>query len=60
MQVRPVDADTYDLEVVLTGTDDLALSLPEVEIESGTAVSAIAIGQVEDDSLDAVLTNDSQ
>lgn len=56
----PVDADTYDLEVVLTGTDDVALSLSEVELESGTAVSAIAIGQIEDDSLDAVLTNDSQ
>lgn len=56
----PVDAGSYDLEVVVAGEDDVALSLPDVEVEGGTAVSAIAVGEVEDDSLDAVLADDTQ
>lgn len=56
----PVDAGNYDLEVVVSESDDVALSLPDIELEGGAAVSAIAVGNVEDGSLDAVLTNDTQ
>lgn len=55
-----VDAGTYDLEVVVADSGDVALSLPEVEVTGGTAVSAIAVGQVDDGSLDAVLADDTQ
>lgn len=56
----PVDAGTYDIEVVPTGTDDVALSLPDTELTGGTAVSAVAIGLVDDGSLDAAFAVDAQ
>ncbi|QAU11364.1 DUF4397 domain-containing protein (plasmid) [Halorubrum sp. BOL3-1] len=59
-EYAPVDAGSYDLEVVVAESDDVALSLPDIELEGGTAVSAIAVGEVEDDSLGAVLANDIQ
>ncbi|ELZ43387.1 cell wall anchor domain-containing protein [Halorubrum coriense DSM 10284] len=55
----PVDAGTYDLEVVVAGTDDVALALSSVEIEGGTAVSVLAVGEFDDDSLDAVFAEDA-
>jgi hypothetical protein len=56
----PVDAGTYDVEAVPTGTDDVALSLPGIEFEGGTAVTAVAVGRVADDSLTAILTEDAR
>ena len=56
----PVDAGSYDLEVVVAGSDDVALSLPDIELEGGTAVSAIAVGEAGDDTLGAVLANDTR
>ena len=55
----PVDAGTYDLEVRPTGSDDVVLALDGLSFEGGSAYSAVAIGQVSDDSLDAVLTQDA-
>jgi hypothetical protein len=55
----PVDADRYDIEVCLAGSDDVALSLPNTTLEGGSAITAIAVGQVGDDSLSAVLTEDA-
>lgn len=55
-----VDAGSYDLEVVPSGSDDVALSLPGVEFEGGTASTAIAVGRVDDGSLTAVVTRDGQ
>lgn len=55
----PVDAGTYDLEVVLAETDDVALSLSDVEVDGGEAVSAVAVGQASDGSLDAVFVSDA-
>jgi hypothetical protein len=57
---QEVDAGSYDLEVVPSGSDDVALSLPGVELEGGTALTAIAIGRVDDGSLTAVVTRDGQ
>lgn len=54
-----VDDGTYDLEVRPTGADDVALALDGVSFDGGTAYSAIAIGRVSDDSLDAVLAEDA-
>ena len=56
----PVDEGTYDIEVVPTGTDDVTLSLPNTPFEGGTAVSAIAIGRIADDSLTAILAEDAR
>lgn len=56
----PVDAGSYDLEVVPTGTDEVALSLPDTGLAGGAAVSAIAIGRVADASLGAVIAEDAQ
>lgn len=58
-EYTPVDAGTYDLEVVPTGSDDVALSLPNNTLEGGSAITAIAIGQVSDGSLSAVLVEDA-
>ncbi|OYR41268.1 hypothetical protein DJ82_05700 [Halorubrum sp. Ib24] len=56
----PVDAGSYDLEVLPHGSDDIALSLPDTELDGGAAVSAIAVGQAGDDSLGAVFADDTQ
>lgn len=50
-----VPADTYDLEVRPTGTTDVALELPGVELEAGMAYDVFAIGQLEDDSLSVLV-----
>ena len=55
----PVDAGTYDLEVVPTGTSEPALSLPGTELTAGTAISAIAVGKLDDESLGALLVEDT-
>jgi hypothetical protein len=55
----PVDAGTYDLEVVPTGTSEPALSLPGTELTAGTAISAIAVGKLDDGSLGALLVEDT-
>jgi hypothetical protein len=46
-----VPAGTYDLEVRVAGTTDVALDLPGVALEGGMVYSVYAIGLVEDDSL---------
>jgi hypothetical protein len=46
-----VPAGTYDLEVRLAGTTDVALELPGVELEGGTVYSVYAIGLAGDGSL---------
>ena len=56
---KPVDAGTYDIDVMPRGSDEPALSLPGLRFDGGTAYSAIAIGQVADGSLDALLVEDA-
>jgi len=46
-----VPAGSYDLEVRPTGTMDVALDLPGVELEAGMVYDVFAIGQVADESL---------
>lgn len=46
-----VPAASYDLEVRPTGTTDVALDLPGVELDAGTVYSVYAIGHVSDGSL---------
>lgn len=46
-----VPAGSYDLEVRPTGTTDVALDLPGVELEGGMVYDVFAIGQVGDGTL---------
>jgi hypothetical protein len=46
-----VPAGSYDLEVRVAGTEDVALALPGVELEAGMTYDVFAIGQVGDGSL---------
>jgi hypothetical protein len=46
-----VPAGTYDLEVRIAGTTDVALELPGVALDGGIVYSVFAIGLVEDGSL---------
>jgi hypothetical protein len=48
---RTVPAGTYDLEVRVAGTNDVALPLAGVTLEPGMVYSVYAIGQVSDGSL---------
>jgi hypothetical protein len=57
-EYTPVDADTYDLEVCPAGSDDVALSLPNTALDGGSAITAIAIGRLDDGSLSAVIAAD--
>jgi hypothetical protein len=49
-------AGSVDLEVRPTGTTDVTLSAPGVELEGNTVVSAFVVGSVADGSLAIVLT----
>ena len=58
-EYTPVDAGSYDIEIVPSGTDDVALSLPNTTLAGGTAASAIAEGRLADDSLTAIIAEDT-
>jgi hypothetical protein len=58
-EYTPVDAGRYDLEVCPAGSDDVALSLPNTTLEGGSAITAIAVGQVGDGSLSAAIAEDA-
>ena len=47
-------ADTYDLEVRVAGTLDVALDLPGVTLEGGTNYTVFAIGTLEEGTLEAL------
>jgi hypothetical protein len=49
--VLTVPAASYDLEVRVAGTTDVALPLPKVTLEPGMVYTIYAIGQVKDGSL---------
>jgi hypothetical protein len=40
----PVDAGTYDLEVRVAGTEDVALEVPGVELQNGVVYTVFAMG----------------
>lgn len=46
-----VDGGTYDLEVRVAGTEDVALDLPGVALEAGTVYDILAIGTLEEGTL---------
>ena len=50
-----VGAGTYDLDVHPAGKDDVVLGLDDIELSGGNAYTVIAVGQVADESLDAIL-----
>jgi hypothetical protein len=54
-----VDAGTYDLDVLAMGSDDVALAVDGLGFDSGNAYTAIAVGQVEAGTLDALLVEDA-
>jgi hypothetical protein len=56
---RTVDAGTYDLVVRAAGTRDRAFDIPEVDLAAGTSYSAIAIGQLGDESFQVILVEDA-
>jgi hypothetical protein len=56
---RTVRPDTYDLVIRAAGTRDRAFDIPEVELEAGTSYSAIAIGQLGEDSFQVILVEDA-
>jgi len=49
-----VPAAAYDLEVRPTGTEDVALDLPGVELMAGNAYSVYAIGTLADGTLNVL------
>jgi len=40
----PVDAGTYDLDVRVAGTEDVALAVPGVKLDAGTVYTIFAVG----------------
>ena len=50
-----VPAGTYDLDVRVAGTMDVALPLPGTALEANTVYDVVAVGQVADGSLAAVV-----
>jgi hypothetical protein len=55
-----LDAGTYDLDVRVSGTQTVALSLKGVDLAPGTNYSIFAIGLLADGSLEALIAVDSQ
>lgn len=54
-----VPAGAYDLEVRPTGTMDVALDLPGVELQAGMVYDVIAVGQLADESLSVIVVPSS-
>ena len=52
-------AGSYDLEVRVAGTMDVALALPGVELEKGTNYSVFAVGSLEEGTLEALSVVDA-
>lgn len=50
----------YDLEVRVASTDIVALEINDVMLDSGVAYSAVAVGELSDDSLSAWLIEDRE
>jgi hypothetical protein len=55
-----LDAGTYDLDVRVSGTQTVALSLKGVDLAPGTNYSIFAIGLLADGSLEALVAVDAQ
>lgn len=49
-----VDAGSYDLQVLASGTDTVALDLPGVAFDAGTVYSIYAIGSLDEGTLSAL------
>lgn len=54
-----VPGGMYDLEVVVAGTDTVALSVPGLSVNSNTVYSVFATGLLADNTLNAVATVDA-
>lgn len=50
----PVDAGTYDLDVLVAGTSNVALALDGVRLDAGTVYTVVAVGLVGDRTLRAL------
>ncbi len=55
-----LDAGAYTIEVVPSDGGDAVLELDDVSLSDQTAYSALAVGQMADDSLDAIVLEDAQ
>lgn len=51
---------TYDLEVRVAGTETVALELPDVTVDGGKRYTALAVGQLSENTLQALLTEDGK
>lgn len=54
-----VPGGTYDLEVVVSGTNNVALSVPGLSVSNNTVYTVFATGLLADNSLNAVATVDA-
>jgi hypothetical protein len=57
-QYRKVQKGTYDLQVLVAGTDTIALEVNDVNLKRGVMYSAIALGELGEGSLEAMLVED--
>ncbi|MEF8784818.1 MAG: DUF4397 domain-containing protein [Haloarculaceae archaeon] len=58
-EYKQVDAGSYDIEVVARRREDPILRLPDQQFAGGGAYTAIAIGQVQEGTLDVLLVEDA-
>lgn len=56
----PVPAGTYDLEVKVAGTSDVAKAIPGLALQDGAVYTAVAVGLVSDGSLAVIPLLDAQ
>jgi hypothetical protein len=54
-----VPGGAYDFDVVVAGTDTVAIDVPELEFDNGVAYSVYAIGSIANESLTAVRLTDA-
>lgn len=55
-----VEDGTYTLDVIPSGADAPAFSLPDVSVEAGEVYTAFAVGQASGETLGAIFTADSR
>ena len=55
-----LEGGTYDFDVAVAGTEDIAIDIGEVALENGTAYTVYAIGSLANESLTAVALVDGE
>ena len=59
-EYEQLDAGEYTIEIMPAGSNEVVLEVDGITLSDQTAYSALAVGQMADDSLEALMLEDAQ